>query len=116
MSGFIRKGNNVNLDMTSLSRRKSFGTRRNDGSGGNGPSPFSAYDAACRDRWVNVSKNMMGERAEIAMSCGTIYDGVIHVIAPAVGSRGVYQVKCFFGGCGFPRVGVPSGTFQSSTG
>lgn len=102
--------------MTSLSRRKSFGTRRNDGSGGNGPSPFSAYDAACRDRWVNVSKNMMGERAEIAMSCGTIYDGVIHVIAPAVGSRGVYQVKGFFGGCGFPRVGVPSGTFQSSTG
>lgn len=55
------------------------------------------YTIACRDRWLNVSKTMMGERAEIAMYCGSIYEGVIHAIAPKGptpgGTHCSYQVK-----------------------
>lgn len=55
-----------------------------------------AYKVACRDRWINVTKTMMGERAEITTTSGCVYEGVFHVLTPVDptpgGTRGMYQV------------------------
>ena len=63
----------------------------------NASSGKNGYKTACRDRWINTSKTMMGERAEVAMSSGCIYEGVIHVLTPSGptpgGSRSMYQVR-----------------------
>lgn len=60
------------------------------------PQQSSAYTAACRDRWVNITKAMMGEKTEIASINGCVYEGVFHVLTPADpkpgGTRGMYQV------------------------
>lgn len=40
------------------------------------------YKVACRDRWINVTKTMMGEKAEIVTMSGCTYEGVFHVLTP----------------------------------
>lgn len=58
-----------------------------------------AYKVACRDRWINVTKTMMSERAEIITTNGCTYEGVFHLLTPVNvlpdGNRGLYQVRCF---------------------
>lgn len=57
------------------------------------------YKVACRDRWMNVTKTMMGERAEITTISGCVYEGVFHVLTAGNdpgGKRGVYRVRCCF--------------------
>lgn len=56
------------------------------------------YRVACRDRWMNVTKTMMGERAEITTTSGCVYEGVFHVLTPGDdptpgGKRGMYRVR-----------------------
>ncbi|CAM9830872.1 unnamed protein product, partial [Ectocarpus sp. 6 AP-2014] len=55
------------------------------------------YKMACRDRWMNVTKTMMGERAEITTTSGCVYEGVFHVLTPGEdprpgAKRGMYRV------------------------
>lgn len=60
------------------------------------------YKLACRDRWMNVTKTMMGEHAEITTTSGCVYEGVFHVLNPAGddprpgGRRGMYRVRLAF--------------------
>lgn len=56
------------------------------------------YKVACRDRWMNVTKAMMGERAEITITSGCVYEGVFHVLSPGEdprpgAKRGMYRVR-----------------------
>lgn len=56
------------------------------------------YKMACRDRWMNVTKTMMGERAEITTTSGCVYEGVFHVLTPGDdprpgAKRGMYRVR-----------------------
>ena len=49
---------------------------------------------------MNVTKTMMGERAEITTTDGCVYEGVFHVLTPADdprpgGKRGMYRVRFF---------------------
>lgn len=65
-----------------------------------GASGSSSYKMACRDRWMNVTKTMMGERAEITTTSGCVYEGVFHVLTPGDdprpgGKRGMYRVRLF---------------------
>lgn len=66
------------------------------GRAGSGSPQGDRYRVACRDRWINVTKTMMGERAEIVTVNGCTYEGVIHVLTPVDpapgGTRGLYQV------------------------
>lgn len=51
---------------------------------------------------MNVTKTMMGERAEITTTNGCVYEGVFHVLNPAGddprpgGRRGMYRVRLVF--------------------
>lgn len=47
---------------------------------------------------MNVTKTMMGERAEITTTSGCVYEGVFHVLTPGDdprpgGKRGMYRVR-----------------------
>lgn len=47
---------------------------------------------------MNVTKTMMGERAEITTISGCVYEGVFHVLTPGDdprpgGKRGMYRVR-----------------------
>ncbi len=47
---------------------------------------------------MNVTKAMMGERAEIATTSGCVYEGVFHVLSPGEdprpgAKRGMYRVR-----------------------
>ena len=63
-------------------------------------SSSDAYRVACRDRWINITKTMMGERTEITTISGCVYEGVCHVVTPGdptgSGARGMYQVHFAF--------------------
>lgn len=58
------------------------------------------YRVACRDRWINVTKTMVGERTEVTTTNGYVYEGICHVITPgdpaAGGTRGMYKVRSLF--------------------
>lgn len=55
-----------------------------------------AYKVACRDRFINLTSTMMGERAEVTTVNGCVYDGVLCVLTPRdpepSGTRGCYKV------------------------
>ena len=55
---------------------------------------------ACRDRWINITKTMVGEKSEVTTTNGCVYEGVCHVITPgdpaAGGTRGMYKVRSLF--------------------
>lgn len=66
-----------------------------------------AYKVACRDRWINVTKTMMGERAEVVMLSGCTYDGVFFVLTPVDPTPGQQQGRR--GGMYTVRFGVGVG-------
>lgn len=61
------------------------------------PAGGDAYKVACRDRWIDVTRTMMGQKAEITTTDGCTYEGVFHVLTPAEpapgSTGGLYKVR-----------------------